>query len=144
MKNMGLCLCMGRGWKSIKLHYKSIQLMCCRGNPPQYEPLLFFFFWSPLVRRHLFDHLLWSIFQSSLHILHITNHTGPSVWAVIHVLHSRHFHSFWGYGYSSWCNSCLSVVLKSHIFIYLFIFLNKTWTSSSKFGKRSRLDCYFL
>ena len=48
-------------------------------------------FWSPLVRRHLFDHLLRSIFQSSLHILHITNHAGPSVWAVIHVLHSRHF-----------------------------------------------------
>ena len=41
----------------------------------------FFIIWSPLVRRHLFDHLLWSIFQSSLHILQITNHAGPSVWA---------------------------------------------------------------
>ena len=29
------------------------------------------------MRRHLFDHLLWSIFQSSLHILNIINHAGP-------------------------------------------------------------------
>ena len=42
-----------------------------------------FLIWSPLVRSHLFDHLLWSIFQSSLHILHITNHAGPSVRADI-------------------------------------------------------------
>ena len=27
-----------------------------------------FFIWSPLVRRHLLDHLLWSIFQSTLHM----------------------------------------------------------------------------
>ena len=44
---------------------------------------IIFFMWSPLVKRHLSDHLLWSIFQSSLHILHITNHVGPSVWAAI-------------------------------------------------------------
>ena len=31
---------------------------------------------------------VWCIFQSSLHI---TNHSGPPVWAVIHVLHSRRF-----------------------------------------------------
>ena len=43
-----------------------------------------FFMWSPLVRRHLSDHLLWSIFQSSLHILHIINHVGPFVWAATH------------------------------------------------------------
>ena len=30
-------------------------------------------------------------FQSSLHILHIKNHAGPSVWVAIHVLHSGHF-----------------------------------------------------
>ena len=42
---------------------------------------MIYLIWSPLVRRHLFDHLLWSIFQSSLHILHITNHAGPSVCA---------------------------------------------------------------
>ena len=28
------------------------------------------------------------------HILHITNHAGPSVWAAIHVLHSGHFFSW--------------------------------------------------
>ena len=38
------------------------------------------------MRRHLFDHFLWSLFQSSLHILHIINHAGPSVWAVIHLI----------------------------------------------------------
>ena len=27
------------------------------------------------------------------HVLHITNHAGPSVWAAIHVLHSGHFFS---------------------------------------------------
>ena len=32
------------------------------------------FFLVPSVRRHLFDHLLWSIFESSLHI---TNQAGP-------------------------------------------------------------------
>ena len=32
--------------------------------------------------------------------VNITNHTGPSVWAAIHVLQSGHF-----FGYSSWCNS---------------------------------------
>ena len=33
--------------------------------------VVFFFFkvWSPLLRRHLFDHLLWSIFQSSFYTL---------------------------------------------------------------------------
>ena len=40
--------------------------------------------WYPLVRRHLFDHLLWSIFQSSYntHITHIQdvhNIVGPLV-----------------------------------------------------------------
>ena len=53
-------------------------LVSLLGVPPRA-----FFIWSPLVRRHLFDHLLWSIFKSSLHILHITNHAEPSVWAVI-------------------------------------------------------------
>ena len=43
--------------------------------------IFYFFIWSPLVRRHLFDHHLWSLFQSSFTILHITNHAGPSVWA---------------------------------------------------------------
>ena len=28
------------------------------------------------------------------HKLHITNHTGPSVWAAIHILHSGHFFSW--------------------------------------------------
>ena len=51
--------------------------------------LFFFFMLSPLVRRHLSD-LLRSIFRSTFHILHITNHDGPSVWAAILVLHSRH------------------------------------------------------
>ena len=56
--------------------------------------LLIFFMWSPLVRRHLSDHFLWSIFQPSLNILHITNHAGPSVWAAaaIHVLHLWKLH----------------------------------------------------
>ena len=38
---------------------------------------MFFLMWPPLVRRHLSDHLLWSIFQSSLYILHLTSHAGP-------------------------------------------------------------------
>ena len=33
-------------------------------------------------------------FIHHLHILGITNHAGPSVWAVTHVLHSRHFLSW--------------------------------------------------
>ena len=50
------------------------------------------FFFGPLYRGDIFfDHLLWSIFQLSLHMLHITNHAGPSVLVAIHVLHSRHF-----------------------------------------------------
>ena len=49
--------------------------------------------WSPLVRRHLSDHLLWSIFSVIItHTLHITNHAGPSVWAAIQ--HSGHFLSW--------------------------------------------------
>ena len=31
----------------------------------------FFLMWCPLMRRHLFNHLLWSVFQSS-YITHIT------------------------------------------------------------------------
>ena len=47
------------------------------------------------MRRHLF----WPpsmIYISVIitHILHITNHAGPSVWAAIHVLHSGHFFSW--------------------------------------------------
>ena len=49
------------------------------------------------------------IFQSSSHILHITNHAGPSVLAAICVLH------LWilpllRYGHSSWCNYSGSIV----------------------------------
>ena len=40
---------------------------------------------SPPVMGHLSDRLLWSIFWIIItHILHITNHAGPSVWAAIH------------------------------------------------------------
>ena len=52
-----------------------------------YKTIYTFFMWCPLVRRYLSDHLLWSILQSSKHILHITNRAGPSVWAAIHVLY---------------------------------------------------------
>ena len=36
--------------------------------------------WSPLMKRHLSDLILWSVFQSSF--LHITSYIsyGPSVW----------------------------------------------------------------
>ena len=35
-----------------------------------------------------------SMVYISVIITHITNHAGPSVWAAIHVLHSRHFLSW--------------------------------------------------
>ena len=65
----------------IKTFVKNLRLDSC-------------FFWSPLVRRHLF----WppSMVYNSIiikHILHITNHAGPSVRRAIHVLHSGHFFS---------------------------------------------------
>ena len=40
-----------------------------------------------LMRRHLFNHLVWSIFQSSLHKRHKLYSNGPSVWIAFHVLH---------------------------------------------------------
>ena len=36
-------------------------------------------------------------FSHQLHILQITNHAGPSVWAAIHVQHSGHF-LYWDMG----------------------------------------------
>ena len=40
------------------------------------------FMWSPLVRRHLSDHLLWYIFQPSQHMLHIYNSCWTSLCAL--------------------------------------------------------------
>ena len=37
----------------------------------------FLYMWSPLVRRHLSEHLLWSIFQSS--VTHITHYDGIQI-----------------------------------------------------------------
>ena len=62
----------------------------------------FFFIWSPLVRRLLF----WppSMVYISVvitHILHITNHVGPSVWAAIHTC-TIPMHGHIGYYDSMW------------------------------------------
>ena len=52
--------------------------------------------WSPLVRRH-FSEPPSMVFISVIltHILHITNHAGPSVWAAIHInyksTHTGHY-----------------------------------------------------
>ena len=37
-----------------------------------FKSILLFFMWSLLVKRHISDYCLWYIFQSSLHIWHIT------------------------------------------------------------------------
>ena len=86
--------------------------------------------WSPLVRRHLSDHLLWSIFQSSLHILYITNHAGPYVWAAL--MESCLYISFllfiWLFHFSINSLFNFSIVLPRYCFIfqaltsYCFIF----------------------
>ena len=83
---------------------------------------IFFFIWSPLVRRNLFwppsmviskgefpsrwkEGIVTPVFKKGdktyyyisviiSHILHITNHAVPSVWVAIHVLHSGHFFSW--------------------------------------------------
>ena len=60
--------------------------------PTPCRTLLLFFLCGPLLQGDIFLTTLYGIyFQSSLHILHITNHDGRSVWAAIHVLHSGHF-----------------------------------------------------
>ena len=52
----------------------------------------YIFFWSPLVRRHLFDHCLWSTFQSSLHTYYkLQIMLDLLCGQLIHVLHSGHF-----------------------------------------------------
>ena len=40
-------------------------------SPEHWQIFIYFLFW-PSLGWHLFDHLLWSIFQSSLHILQMT------------------------------------------------------------------------
>ena len=50
----------------------------------------YFFNVVPSSEETSFSGLLRSIFQSSLHTLHIATHAGPSVWAAIHVLHYSH------------------------------------------------------
>ena len=57
--------------------------------------VIYFLIWSTLVRRNLFwPPSLVYISVILTHILHITNHAGPSVWAATHVLHSGHFFSW--------------------------------------------------
>ena len=57
--------------------------------------LFFVCFLFPLVRRHLFWPLSMVYISVIItHILHITNHAGPSVWVAIHALHSGHFFSW--------------------------------------------------
>ena len=61
---------------SWKLQVNNLHLIICLvvGFPTLSLSLLFFLkVWSPLVRRHLFDHLLWSIFRSSF--THVTQYT---------------------------------------------------------------------
>ena len=82
--------------KKVKKHIleKEERIRKCR-IPHFVEEHNIFFMWSPLVRRHLSDHLLWFIFQSSLHTYYTLQiMLNLSVWAAIHVLHSGHFLSW--------------------------------------------------
>ena len=56
---------------------------CMKGDISRKVVKVFFLMWSPLVRRHLSDQLLWSMIQSLLHTLQIQ--AGPLL-AAIHVL----------------------------------------------------------
>ena len=45
------------------------------------------FMWSPLMRRNLFNHLLWSVFQSSYYTLQdISLETGLAAPKALHII----------------------------------------------------------
>ena len=77
-----LCTCM-------RYHFFKMQTML------QCQDRIVFFMLLPLVRRHLSDHILWYLFQSSLHILHLTvKTTSVLLVALTRLLYFFTFKSF--------------------------------------------------